>query len=262
MNKKWMIGNWKMNGSCADVRRFEQSFQNLYIDSQNLAVGLCVPLTMIAPMRKMMDRDGFYLGAQDCSQFKKGAYTGEVSAFMLSEAGVDLSIIGHSERRQYHAETNAIIAQKMARCFDHHIKVILCIGEDEDAYKNKAGFEMIEHQLQGCLSLDQADLEQKIADQMLVIAYEPVWAIGTNHMASAEYVQNMHQFIRSHIKDKCSSEFANKCPILYGGSLKASNCQQILTQKDVNGGLIGGASLDSQEFCAMIKIAQKIATSL
>ncbi len=190
------------------------------------------------------------LGAQNVSEHQSGAYTGEVSTQMLKESGVNYVIIGHSERRSYYNETSTLVAQKVAVALEADLTPIICIGESESERESGQTNQVLSAQLQPVI--DEIGIE-KFLD--VVIAYEPVWAIGTGKTASPEMAQETHQFIREFLAMK-QTDVANKVPLLYGGSMNAANCEQLLAQADIDGGLIGGASLKVDEFKVICSTAK------
>lgn len=189
------------------------------------------------------------VGSQDVSSHKEnGAYTGEFSAEMLGSTGAKYAIVGHSERRAYHGEQDNLIAEKIAACIDAGIVPVYCCGEDLDQRESGTHFDVVKGQIsEAIFGFDKSALET------LVIAYEPVWAIGTGKTASAEQAQEMHAEIRAHVRNQFGDELANGMRILYGGSCKPSNAESIFSQPDVDGGLIGGASLKAEDFMAIVK---------
>lgn len=220
---------------------------------QKVEVVIAAPYLHLAEGRKISQDTPLSLAAQDCSAHAEGAYTGEVSAGMLASAGMELVIVGHSERRQYHGEEDALIRQKLERCWEKSLLPILCVGEREeerDAGRQKA---VVRKQLEGALSgCSEHQLEN------LVIAYEPVWAIGTGRTATPEEAQEMHHFIRQYLIEAYSATLADEASLIYGGSLKPANAQELLRQPDINGGLIGGASLKADSFIALIEAGEEL----
>lgn len=254
MRKIIIAGNWKMNKGLTDTRDFCKAIVETL---QGVELGQVMPL--IAPAFPFLAEalresfgSGLQIAAQDVSLHEEGAYTGEVSAAMLASLGLKYGIIGHSERRQYHGETDAQVRQKMLKLFGQQILPIVCIGEtlaQRDAGSTK---EIILSQLQGCLQ----EIELK-SGQEIIIAYEPVWAIGTGRTASPEQAQEVHALIRNWLRENYSAQVAENLAILYGGSVKPDNLQQLLACEDIDGGLIGGASLKAEDFLAMVKLAAR-----
>ena len=197
---------------------------------------------------KVIDPSKIILSSQNCASTENGAYTGEISAKMLSELGVKIVIIGHSERRNYFKEDSDILFQKIKIVLKYDMGIIFCVGESLEQRENKKYFEVIENQIKETLFKLNDDEIKKI-----IIAYEPVWAIGTGKTASPEEAQEMHEFIRKLIKDKFGEKISENISILYGGSCKPGNAKDIFIKKDVDGGLIGGASLKAQDFIKIIE---------
>lgn len=190
------------------------------------------------------------VGAQDCSAHKSGAYTGEVSASMIKSVGAKYCIIGHSERRQYHRESSDVLASKVMLALENGLTPIFCVGETYQERQDENQTFVIDQQMDGALfELSPEDFSK------LIIAYEPVWAIGTGMTATSEQAQDMHEFIRALIQSKYGSEVARQCRILYGGSVKPDNATEIFSQPDVDGGLIGGASLKVADFMGIVRAA-------
>lgn len=209
---------------------------------------VCVPFTHICAVEAAAKGTGIAVGAQDCADQEKGAYTGEVSAAMLEPMGVQYVILGHSERREYYGETSETLNKKMALTYAHNMVPIYCIGEKRE--EREAG-----KQNEVCRKQIEEVVYNLTADQFakLVIAYEPVWAIGTGLTATADQAQEIHAYIRSVLAAKFGKEAADKTPILYGGSCKPSNAEEIFSKADVDGGLIGGAALVASDFVGIAK---------
>ena len=197
---------------------------------------------------KVIDPSKIILSSQNCASTENGAYTGEISAKMLSELGVKIVIIGHSERRNYFKEDSDILFQKIKIVLKYDMGIIFCVEESLEQRENKKHFEVIENQIKETLFKLNDDEIKKI-----IIAYEPVWAIGTGKTASPEEAQEMHEFIRKLIKEKFGEKISGNISILYGGSCKPGNAKDIFEKKDVDGGLIGGASLKAQDFIKIIE---------
>jgi len=192
------------------------------------------------------------VGAQNCHQAESGAFTGEISALMLKSINVDYVIIGHSERRQYFSETNSILAEKVNSALKHQLKPIFCIGETLDQRNSNSHFEVIKSQLsEGLFHLSDTEIEK------VVLAYEPVWAIGTGLTATPDQAQEIHEFIRTEIRQKYGNDIAQNISILYGGSCNPKNASELFAKADIDGGLIGGASLKSRDFVDIIKSFSK-----
>jgi len=243
-NKKQLIaGNWKMNGSLAENDALVRALvAGLREASCNVAV--CVPAPYLAQVQMLRAGSALELGAQDVSQHAQGAYTGEVSAAMLKDFGVRYAIVGHSERRQYHCESDALVAEKAKTALAAGITPIVCVGEtlaEREAGKTE---EVVKRQLAAVIHTNGHCISE------IAVAYEPVWAIGTGKTATPEQAQQVHAVLRAQLK--AASPKANRIPLLYGGSMNAANAAQLLAQPDIDGGLVGGASLKAADF---LKIA-------
>jgi triosephosphate isomerase len=194
------------------------------------------------------DKEGYAIAAQNCSNKKSGAYTGEVSVEMLQSIGINHCIVGHSERREYYHETNQILKEKVDLCLAQDITPIFCCGEALEIREQNGQNQFVQQQLEESLfHLSESQIKS------IVIAYEPIWAIGTGKTATAEQAQQMHQFVRSVLAGKWGDDVAQDITILYGGSVKASNAKELFGSPDVDGGLVGGASLNAAEFIQIIK---------
>ena len=250
MRKQIAAANWKMNLT------FEkgQTLLKEIIDaetspSQHQLAILAVPFPyLIMAKEALKGKQGFFIAAQNCSDKKNGAYTGEVSAEMLQSLGIPYCVIGHSERREYFHESNQMLADKVNICLEHNIIPIFCCGEALAVREADGQNAFVQQQLTESLFHLPADQLKTI-----VIAYEPIWAIGTGKTASAEQAQEMHAHIRSVLEKKYGQEVAQGIPILYGGSVKANNAAELFGNPDVDGGLVGGASLVAQDFVHIIK---------
>ncbi|MDR2907733.1 MAG: triose-phosphate isomerase [Bacteroidales bacterium] len=245
MRRKIVAGNWKMNKTFSEA---EDLLNELYdaLDSKvpsNVDVIVCPPAPYLEMAVDFSENGHLSVGAQDVSRFENGAYTGEISASMLNSMQVEYCIIGHSERRKYHHETDADVAQKTNILLENDITPIVCCGEVLDERESGTHFDVVKKQVSDALfHLEPLDFAK------IIIAYEPVWAIGTGKTATPEQAQEMHAFIRKTVEDKYGKEIAKKLPILYGGSCNAKNANDLFSQADVDGGLIGGASLVAQDF--------------
>lgn len=246
MRDKIVAGNWKMNKSFDEA----EELLNQIVDeleknplNEDVTLVICPPVIYLEMALDLVLELDCSIGAQNLSQFDDGAYTGEISARMLSDMGIDYCIVGHSERRQYFGETDEIIAKKVLKALDQGIAPIFCCGESLAEREAGIHFDVVKRQIETALWNLNADNLNDV-----VIAYEPVWAIGTGKVATPDQAQEMHAFIRSLIASKYGTEFANEFPILYGGSCNAANAAQLFSQPDVDGGLIGGASLKAEDF--------------
>ncbi|NML40905.1 triose-phosphate isomerase [Chitinophaga sp. G-6-1-13] len=250
MRKKIVAGNWKMNLTLAQG---EQLINDILQAGLKLAEGqevvVATPFPYLTKAKSLLKNyPGFFVAAQNCASEKSGAYTGEVSAEMLQSVGVDYVIIGHSERREYFQESNAVLAKKVDQALAAGIKPIFCCGEPLAIRQAETQNAFVAKQLEE--SLFHLTVEQL---KNVVIAYEPIWAIGTGLTASAAQAQDMHAFIRSQIANKFGREAALHLTILYGGSAKPGNAAELFANPDVDGGLIGGASLVASDFAAIIQ---------
>lgn len=250
--KPFMAGNWKMNldhlEAVAHVQKV--AFGLTDEDLAAVEVGVMVPFTDIRSVQTVVEGDklGVVYGSQDISAHDKGAYTGEISGPMLAKLGCTYAVIGHSERRQYHNETDAVVNAKVKAAYKHGLVPIMCIGEVKEEREAGTHVEVTLSQLRGGLEGVPAEDVASI-----VIAYEPVWAIGTGLTATAQDAQDMCQAIREDLAKLYSQEIADGIRIQYGGSVKAANAAEIMAGADVDGALIGGASLDADEFVAIAK---------
>ena len=245
MRQPLVVGNWKMNGSLAKTSELLASIEGNINDKINCEVGVCIPFVYLLSAVKL--QLNVTVGAQTVSEYTSGAYTGEVSADMLAEIGCYWVLVGHSERRVLFGEKNPELLLKVKAAQQAGLLPVYCVGETEEQYKSGDTFKVIEQQLENLLADSEVDLER------LVLAYEPVWAIGTGLTATPEEAQKVHAYIRQLVA-KSSSSMAEKLRILYGGSVKPSNAASLFEQQDIDGGLIGGASLDADAF---LSICQK-----
>lgn len=248
MRKKIVAGNWKMNKTLQDGVALAKELNTMLVaDKPNCDVVICTPFIHLASVAEFLDQNVIGLGAENCADKASGAYTGEVSAEMVKSTGAQYVILGHSERRAYYHETPAILKEKVNLALANGLKVIFCIGEVlEEREQNKQN-EVVKAQLEGSLF----DLtKEEFAN--VILAYEPVWAIGTGKTATAEQAEEMHAFIRQTIAEKFGAEAAENVSILYGGSCKPTNAKELFSKPDVDGGLIGGAALKAADFKGII----------
>lgn len=247
MRKIIIAGNWKMNKTCTETREFFESLlPKIEGLSRNVVVG--VPFTSLQEAVKLTKGSIVKIAAQNMNPNKKGAYTGEVSPLMLKDLGVEYVILGHSERRAYYHETNEFINEKVKSALKHDLRPILCIGEKLEDRENGTTTEVVKEQLvEGLKGVSKEDITK------VVIAYEPIWAIGTGKTATPEIAQEVHSFIRNLLTSLYTKELAEEITVQYGGSMKPSNVVDLLKQKDIDGGLIGGASLEPESFVELIK---------
>jgi triosephosphate isomerase (TIM) len=251
MRKKIVAGNWKMNKTLEESHALIAELTGMVSDEVKTPteVVVCVPFPYLIPVKNHLGAGArIKVGAQNCSEHEWGAYTGETSASMLASAGIPYVILGHSERRQYFAENSPVLVKKIDRTLAQKLTPIFCCGEPLEIRENGTHETLVKQQVQEALFHLSVDAIQKV-----VIAYEPVWAIGTGKTATSQQAQDMHVIIRKHLADKYGAAIANNISILYGGSVKADNAQELFSQPDVDGGLVGGASLKSREFVEIVK---------
>lgn len=256
MRNKIVAGNWKMNMLFGEAEELVDDLLDRFDenDELNCEVIICPPFPYLELLTDMeLEEQRFNVGAQNCSAFDKGAYTGEISAKMLKSIDVDYCIVGHSERRNYFNETDEMLAGKVNRLIENNMSPIFCVGEVLEEREAGRHFEVVRKQLEkGLFHLDG----DAIYD--CVIAYEPVWAIGTGKTATPEQAQEMHAYIRSLVKDRYDQAVADDIHIIYGGSCNAKNATELFSQPDVDGGLIGGASLVADDFISICVQASEI----
>ena len=252
MRKKIVAGNWKMNLDYNEGLTLFSEIINMVKDevSGHQQAIICSPFIHLHSLSRLAKGyDKVALGAQNAHQAESGAYTGEISAKMIKSVGVEYVILGHSERRQYFAESNQLLAKKTDTALANGLKPIFCIGETLQEREANQHFDIIKSQLkEGVFHLDETHFAQ------LIIAYEPVWAIGTGVTASSAQAQEIHAFIRKEIAFKYNQQLADNTTILYGGSCNPKNAHELFAQPDIDGGLIGGASLKSRDFVDIVKV--------
>jgi triosephosphate isomerase len=251
MRKKIVAGNWKMNLTYDEGQKLTSEIVNMYKDEavKGVVAVLNPPFPHFFPVKKLIgDTPGIFLGAQNCSEKESGAFTGEVSAKILASFGVQYVILGHSERREYFKETNESLAAKVKQVLSQGLTPIFCCGESLEIRMAGTHESNVKFQLtQSLFDLSPEDFAK------VVIAYEPIWAFCTGKTATADQAQDMHQSLRRHIASKYGKEIANATSILYGGSANPGNAKELFSKPDVDGGLIGGASLKSRDFLDIIK---------
>ncbi len=249
MRKKIVAGNWKMNMELNEGLKFAESLNNYFSEKPSRAeVVLCTPFIHLAGVSEIVKNGKVACGAQNCSSEPSGAYTGEVSPGMIKSTGAGYVIIGHSERRTYYHEDDLLLGKKTKLALATGLKVIFCCGEILKERESSIHREVVKKQLEdGLFSLSEAEFRN------VVIAYEPVWAIGTGLTATPDQAQEMHKFIRDLVRERYGKECADDLSILYGGSCKPSNAGEIFSRPDVDGGLIGGASLKKDDFVAIVE---------
>jgi triosephosphate isomerase len=246
MRKNIVAGNWKMNNDLQETERLLNDLLG-YDVPENVSVIVAPTFTNLVSANTMLKDSTIEVAAQNMHQADNGAFTGEISAAMLKSAGINTVILGHSERRAYFLETNELLATKVDTALKNEMTLIYCFGEELEDRKNGNHFNIVKEQLEeGICHIAEAEWKN------VILAYEPVWAIGTGETASPEQAQEMHEFIRNTILDTYNEEVAQGVSILYGGSVKPNNAQEIFGKKDVDGGLIGGAALDAENFMAIV----------
>jgi triosephosphate isomerase len=249
MRKNIVAGNWKMNKTLQEGLELAKNLNDiLAAKAVNCDVVIGTPFIHLATVAALVDTKKLGVAAQNCADHTSGAYTGEVSAAMVKSTGANYVILGHSERRAYYGETNEMLKTKVGLALLNSLTPIFCIGEVLEEREAGKQFEVVETQIKESLFDLSAEDFGKI-----VLAYEPVWAIGTGKTASAEQAQEIHAFIRGVIVNKYGQEVADNCSILYGGSCKASNAKELFSNPDVDGGLIGGAALTVEDFMGIVE---------
>ncbi len=247
MRKNIVAGNWKMNTTLDEGVELANNVNALLKGKKaNCDVIVCVPFTHLTSVNAVIEPELVKLGAENCSEHAKGAYTGEVSASMVKSTGAQYVILGHSERRQYFGENNEQLLAKTKIALENGLLPIFCVGEVLEQREDGSFNEVVKSQVEALFSLSAEDFGK------IVIAYEPVWAIGTGKTATAEQAQEMHAHIRNVIAEKYGKEVADNTSILYGGSCKPSNAKEIFAKPDVDGGLIGGAALEAASFMGIV----------
>lgn len=250
MRKKIVAGNWKMNNTLEEGKALTSEVVNMAKSEvpSSVHLVLCTPFIHLVPVVQLAEKTLVSVGAQNCSDKESGAYTGEVSASMIASANVSYVILGHSERREYFKETNASLATKVDLALKHNLTPIFCCGESLTQREKGIHVDFVKNQLtESLFHLSSTEFSK------IVIAYEPIWAIGTGVTASSEQAQEMHAEIRNHLVSKYGKESAENTSILYGGSCKPGNAKELFSCPDVDGGLIGGASLKARDFIDIAK---------
>ncbi len=251
MNKKYrkalIAGNWKMNMLPSEAKGFVDALKAEMPKQKSCDVAICAPFVVMPALMKATGGSRIGLGAQDVSAHDKGAYTGEVSVSQLKDIGTKYVIIGHSERRQYHGETDELVNAKAIKVLEEGMTPIICVGEALDQRERGLTLPHIEYQVRAAISGMSEEMVRRC-----VIAYEPIWAIGTGKTATAEQAEEVCAYIRGVIRKVCSARTARSTSILYGGSMNAGNAFELLSKADIDGGLIGGASLKPLDFSKII----------
>ncbi len=254
MRKKIVAGNWKMNKTLSEGIQLAKEVNDRVktTDIKGVNVVLGTPYIHLPEVNKIVDPSRIAIAAQNCATEASGAYTGEISASMVASTGCKYVILGHSERRSYYGETDALLVKKVAQALENNLEVIFCIGEVLEEREAGKHFEVVKSQLEH--GLFQLSAEQS---SHIIIAYEPVWAIGTGQTATSAQAQEMHAYIRKVLTEKYGKTAAENTSILYGGSCNAKNADELFANPDVDGGLIGGASLKADDFLAIIAALAK-----
>ncbi len=253
MRKKIIVGNWKMFKTPQEARQLAKSIKIKLTDIRKTEIAVCPPYVAIAPVLEVLKDARIGIGAQNVYVGKTGAFTGEISAPMLKDAGCRFVLIGHSERRQYFHESNASVNQKTECALAEELTPIVCIGETLEEREKDLTESVITHQFTDGLKGLREDQFLK-----LIIAYEPVWAIGTGRNATVEQAQDVHKIIRRLASSRFGTEASESVRLLYGGSVKPENARELLACADIDGALVGGASLDADAFSAIVRTAEEI----
>lgn len=248
MRKKLIAGNWKMNKMTTDAIELANGLKRELYEIEDVEIVLCPPFTALDEISELIYDSNLKLGAQNIHWEDTGAYTGEVSAPMIKDLGCSFVILGHSERRQYFHETNETVNKKVAAALKHGLTPIVCVGETLKEREAGKTFDVVRDHIHNSLAALSEDDIRKV-----VIAYEPVWAIGTGKTASPAQAQEVHAYIRQLLQKRYTQELAEEILILYGGSVKPANTRELLTQKDIDGALVGGASLEIKSFSEIVK---------
>ena len=248
MRKIIVAGNWKMNKTASEAKAFFEEFKPLVADVKNAEIIIGAPFTALETATRETKGSNIKIAAENMNAKESGAYTGEVSPLMLKDLGVEYVILGHSERREYYHENDEIINEKVKSALAHDLKPILCIGEKLEQREAGTTNDVVKTQIVG-------GLKDVTAEQManVVLAYEPVWAIGTGKTATPEQAQEVHAFIRGLLTDLYGKEVAENVTVQYGGSMNDGNAADLIAQTDIDGGLVGGASLIPEKFAVIIK---------
>ncbi|MCI5071942.1 triose-phosphate isomerase [bacterium] len=250
--RKLFVANWKMNKTVSESIRCATELKNLLSGKQEHEVVICPPFTSLSALELVLQEVSVFTGAQNMHALDSGAFTGEVSPRMLVDVGCDYVILGHSERRQMYAENEESLSKKIKAALDHGLIPIYCVGESDEQNQAGQSFDVIEQQLQNALrGLSHAE------GFRLVVAYEPIWAIGTGRSASPDWADKIHAFIREKLAVIFTKDVANSLRILYGGSVNQDNIGLLMDQENIDGALVGGASLDAKHFTSIVKYGDK-----
>jgi triosephosphate isomerase len=253
MRKPLIAGNWKMNKDVKEAIALVNEIKRAVFDVENVDIVICPPFTDLSDIDEMLVESNIALGAQNCYWEKEGAFTGEISTDMLKSVGCRYVIIGHSERRQYFGETDETVNKRLKAAIDAGLIPIMCIGEVLEEREADKTLDVVRTQItEGLKGFDESFLDP------LIIAYEPVWAIGTGKTATPDQAQEVHAFIRGLLRDPFSESFSGSRCILYGGSIKPDNIEDLMRKEDVDGGLVGGASLKAENFIDLIEKTSRL----
>ena len=251
MRKPFVAGNWKMHTTSSEVESLLGSLKSLLADVDGVDVAVCPPFPYLSLASRLLGGCRIRVGAQNMYWEEKGAYTGEVSALMLKDVGCDLVILGHSERRHVFGETNAMVHRKIRKALEVGLHPIVCVGERLEEREAGKTEQVVQTQVEGCLEgLSSQEMER------ITLAYEPVWAIGTGKTATPEQAQEVHRLIRVWLGRVFGEGVAERVRIQYGGSVKPENAKDLITQADIDGALVGGASLKAESFAAIVRAAR------
>jgi len=243
-----VVANWKMNLTISEAIRLATEVKNTISGKRDVDVVLAPPFTSLHSVSIALDTSNIFIAAQNMHYEDSGAFTGEISPLMLTGIGCKFVILGHSERRTYFSETNSNVNKKLLKAIENSLIPIVCIGETLDEREKNKTFQVLETQVRECIvNIEKPDTEE------VIIAYEPIWAIGTGKAASASDAENVHQFVRNLLGEILGKTVANKTRIIYGGSVKPQNCREFVDQKNIDGFLVGGASLDASSFAKIVQ---------
>lgn len=254
MRTPFVVGNWKLNKTINEALALVTELKNQLGAVKGVAVGVAPPFTAIHAVAKRLEGSAIATCGQDCFWEPKGAFTGEVSAPMLADAGATWVIVGHSERRQMFGDTNENVGRKARAVLGGGLGAIVCVGETLDERDAGRTLDVVDGQLAGALD----GIDATVAKQRLVIAYEPVWAIGTGRTATPAQAQEVHAHIRKRLAERFGKEAADAIRIQYGGSVKPSNAEALMAEPDIDGALVGGASLEAADFVAIVKASRPV----
>lgn len=253
MRRLIIAGNWKMNKTISEAEALAKELKMQFKDTTDIEIVLCPPFTALSSISQIIDETNIELGAQNMHWEPDGAFTGEISPLMLKDLGVKFVIIGHSERRQYFGETNETVNKKVKAAFKYGLVPIMCVGEKLSEREENMTFEVLNDQIEnGLKELYDVDLTK------VIIAYEPVWAIGTGRTATPEVAQEAQRFIRRKLAEIFSKDIAHNIRIQYGGSVKPQHAKDLLSQSDIDGALVGGASLEARDFTEIVNVGRMV----